>query len=431
MMQVRSLSDAFYITLFYFSEDIGMRKDKLTIIKEFLQDHYMAVFPVIVLIVAAVTVAIALGARNEPEGNVVASESGETVEPGTVPSETAAEDVPLLQNEDTEIRQFVEAYFQAKGDGNTEELLALCDEMNETDIVYFEELSRYIDHYSDLEIYTKEGLGEDSVVAYVYYKMGIVDYSEVPGYETLYICRRESGELYKKNEMNFLPEEREYITSLNEQVDVVEFNNRVNVEYNELMTNDPKLLEYLGILGEQVNGRVGEILAEHHLGENGQEGEGNGGETVDPSQNGGDTEGGSDAQPVAQYAVAKATVNVRSSDSEKADKLGKATKGSRLQIVEQRVNGWTKVLYEGKEGFIKSEYLRVEDTAASFEAIGKVTATTNVSIRAAATTDSDRLGTLPGGDSLELIAEEGDWCKVKFGSQVGFIKSEYVTVQLN
>ena len=145
MMQVRSLSDAFYITLFYFSEDIGMRKDKLTIIKEFLQDHYMAVFPVIVLIVAAVTVAIALGARNEPEGNVVASESGETVEPGTVPSETAAEDVPLLQNEDTEIRQFVEAYFQAKGDGNTEELLALCDEMNETDIVYFEELSRYFD----------------------------------------------------------------------------------------------------------------------------------------------------------------------------------------------------------------------------------------------------------------------------------------------
>ena len=407
-----------------------MRKDKLTILKEFLQDHYMAVFPAIVLIVAAVTVAIALGARTESEGNVIASDPGESVESSTVPEETAAQDIPLLQNEDPQIRQFVEAYYQAKGDGNTEELLALCDEMNETDIVYFEELSRYIDHYTDLEIYTKAGLTEGAVVAYVYYKMGIVDYSEVPGYETLYICRKDTGELYKKNEMNFLPEEREYITSLNEQVDVVEFNNRVNVEYNELMTNDPKLLEYLGILGEQVNGRVGEILAELHLGENGQEVEGGGEETVDPSQNG-DTEGGLDAQPVAQYAVAKATVNVRSSDSEKADKLGKATKGSRLQIVEQRVNGWTKVLYEGKEGYIKSEYLRVEDTAASFETIGKVTATTNVSIRAAASTDSDRLGTLPGGDSLELIAEEGDWCKVKFGSQVGFIKSEYLTVQLN
>lgn len=430
MMQVRSLSDAFYITLFFFREGIGMRKDKLTILKEFLQDHYMAVFPAIVLIVAAVTVAIALGARTESEGNVIASDPGESVESSAVPEETAAQDIPLLQNEDPQIRQFVEAYYQAKGDGNTEELLALCDEINETDIVYFEELSRYIDHYTDLEIYTKAGLTEGSVVAYVYYKMGIVDYSEVPGYETLYICRKDTGELYKKNEMNFLPEEREYITSLNEQVDVVEFNNRVNVEYNELMTNDPKLLEYLGILGEQVNGRVGEILAELHLGENGQEVEGGGEETVDPSQNG-DTEGGLDAQPVAQYAVAKATVNVRSSDSEKADKLGKATKGSRLQIVEQRVNGWTKVMYEGKEGYIKSEYLRVEDTAASFETIGKVTATTNVSIRAAASTDSDRLGTLPGGDSLELIAEEGDWCKVKFGNQVGFIKSEYLTVQLN
>lgn len=406
-----------------------MQKDKLTIVKEFLQDHYMAVFPVIVLIVAAITVAIALGVRSESEDNPIASDSESslksTVEPESLPS---VEDIPLLQNENTEVRQFVEAYYQAKGTGDTETLLSLCDEMNETDLVYFEELSQYIDQYADLEIFTKEGLEEGSVVAYVYYKMRIVGYADVPGYETLYICHRETGELYKKNEMNFLPEEKDYITSLNEQVDVVEFNNRVTVEYNELMTNNPELLEYLGILGEQVNGRVGEILAERHLAENGSEVGGDGEEMTGGE---GESPDNPDAKPVAQYAVAKATVNVRDSDSEKADKLGKAKKGTRIQVVEQRVNGWTKVLYEGKEGFIKSEYLRVEDTAASFETIGTVTATTNVSIRAAATTDSDRLGTLPGGDSLELIAEEGDWSKVKFGSQVGFIKSEYVTIQRN
>lgn len=434
MMQVRSLSDAFYITLFFYREGIWMQKNKLQIVKEFLQDHYMAVFPVIVLVVAAVTVAVGLSARNASRDNVQPSESVASVEESSSESTVAAaEEIPLLQNDDLQILQFVEAYYQAKGEGDTESLLALCDEINETDIVYFEELSKYIDSYSNLEIYTKKGLDENSVVAYVYYQMGIINYQKVPGYETLYICRGESGDLYKKSEKNFLPEEKEYITALNEQVDVVEFNNRVNVEYNELMTANPELLEYLGILGEQVNGMVGVILAERHLngaGGDSQEPGGDNPEQPEPGA-GSEDENGSDAQPVAQYATAKATVNVRSSDSEKADKLGKATKGARLQVLEQRINGWTKVLYEGKEGFIKSEYLKVEDTAASFTSIGKVTATTNVSIRAAATTDSERLGTLPGGDVLELIAEEGDWCKVKFGNQVGFIKSEYVTIQLN
>ena len=434
MMQVRSLSDAFYITLFYFREGIWMQKNKLQIVKEFLQDHYMAVFPVIVLVVAAVTVAVGLSARNASRDNVQPSESVASVEESSSESTVAAaEEIPLLQNDDLQILQFVEAYYQAKGEGDTESLLALCDEINETDIVYFEELSKYIDSYSNLEIYTKKGLDENSVVAYVYYQMEIINYQKVPGYETLYICRGESGDLYKKSEKNFLPEEKEYITALNEQVDVVEFNNRVNVEYNELMTANPELLEYLGILGEQVNGMVGVILAERHLNGAGGDSQEPGGENPEQPEPGAgsEDENGSDAQPVAQYATAKATVNVRSSDSEKADKLGKATKGARLQVLEQRINGWTKVLYEGKEGFIKSEYLKVEDTAASFTSIGKVTATTNVSIRAAATTDSERLGTLPGGDVLELIAEEGDWCKVKFGNQVGFIKSEYVTIQLN
>lgn len=434
MMQVRSLSDAFYITLFFYREGIWMQKNKLQIVKEFLQDHYMAVFPVIVLVVAAVTVAVGLSARNASRDNVQPSESVASVEESSSESTVAAaEEIPLLQNDDLQILQFVEAYYQAKGEGDTESLLALCDEINETDIVYFEELSKYIDSYSNLEIYTKKGLDENSVVAYVYYQMGIINYQKVPGYETLYICRGESGDLYKKSEKNFLPEEKEYITALNEQVDVVEFNNRVNVEYNELMTANPELLEYLGILGEQVNGMVGVILAERHLNGAGGDSQEPGGENPEQPEPGAgsEDENGSDAQPVAQYATAKATVNVRSSDSEKADKLGKATKGARLQVLEQRINGWTKVLYEGKEGFIKSEYLKVEDTAASFTSIGKVTATTNVSIRAAATTDSERLGTLPGGDVLELIAEEGDWCKVKFGNQVGFIKSEYVTIQLN
>ena len=143
------------------------------------------------------------------------------------------------------------------------------------------------------------------------------------------------------------------------------------------------------------------------------------------------TEGGEQPQPAAaedvpQYATATTTVNVRSSDSEKADKLGKVSGGSKLQVLEQRVNGWTKVLFEGKEGYIKSEFLQMAESADGAEVIGTVTATTNINVRAAASETADRLGVLAGGDSVELVARENGWCKIKYNGQIGYVKEDYV-----
>ena len=188
-----------------------------------------------------------------------------------------------------------------------------------------------------------------------------------------------------------------------------------------MMSQNPELLEYLGILGVQVKADVGVILAERN-----QESES--GDTDTPSEEIPPvSEEGGETETVTQYAKATATVNVRSSDSEKADKLGKVSKGSRVQVQEVRVNGWTKILFEGKDGYIKSEYLKLEETAASYETIGSVKANTNINIRSAAGETADRLGMLAAGESLELIAVEGDWCKVKYNGQVAYVKAEFVT----
>ena len=126
------------------------------------------------------------------------------------------------------------------------------------------------------------------------------------------------------------------------------------------------------------------------------------------------------------YAIATTTVNVRSSDSENADRLGKVAGGDRIKVLEQRVNGWTKVEYEGKEGYIKSEFLEMAENAANAEVVGTVTAKTNVNVRAAASQNAERLGGIVAGDELELLGKEGDWCKVKYNGQIGYIKSEFV-----
>ena len=92
---------------------------------------------------------------------------------------------------------------------------------------------------------------------------------------------------------------------------------------------------------------------------------------------------------------------------------------------EVRENGWTKVVYEGKDGFIKSEYLQLAESAQGQDAIGSVTALESVNVRAAASQTAEILGLLAGGESLELIGSEGEWFKVKFNGQVGFVKAEY------
>lgn len=125
-------------------------------------------------------------------------------------------------------------------------------------------------------------------------------------------------------------------------------------------------------------------------------------------------------------ATATTTVNVRSSDSEKADKLGKLAGGEKVEVLEQKANGWSKIVFERKEGYVRSDYLNLVESASGVETIGTVTATTNVNVRAAASQTADKLGIVSGGDELKLVANEGDWCKIIYNGQIGYIKAEFL-----
>ena len=57
-------------------------------------------------------------------------------------------------------------------------------------------------------------------------------------------------------------------------------------------------------------------------------------------------------------ATPTATINVRSSASENADKVGVVSQGEELTILEILENGWTKIDYNGSEAYVKTEYLQ-------------------------------------------------------------------------
>lgn len=410
---------------FRIRKGLYMWKEKIHSIGNYIIKHNKVVLPAVVVVAVAITVSVSLSLSNRhkeaQQEAEIASAASETA------TETATEDVPLVANEEGAIYTLIATYYNAMATGDEETLRSVCDEISDKDMYRYVELSQYIDYYPTLEIYTKTGPEEGSVIAYVYYKISFVGHEEeVPGYQALYICTNDQGGLYIKRGENS-EEVNEYIKTVSTQDDVVEFNNKITVEYNELMVDHPEVLQYISELDSQVSIAVGEKLANQVAGET-QVAEAG---TEEGSTDGQDTQSENGEQKEAedqgpQYVTTTTTVNVRSSDSEQADKLGKVSGGTKLQVLEQRPNGWTKVDYEGKEGYIKTEFLQLAESAAGTETIGTVTATTNINVRASASETADRLGVLSGGDSAELVGTEGDWSKIKYNGQIGYVKSEYV-----
>ena len=410
---------------FRIRKGLYMWKEKIHSIGNYIIKHNKVVLPAVVVVAVAITVSVSLSLSNRhkeaQQEAEIASAASETA------TETATEDVPLVANEEGAVYTLIATYYNAMATGDEETLRSVCDEISDKDMYRYVELSQYIDYYPTLEIYTKTGPEEGSVIAYVYYKISFVGHEEeVPGYQALYICTNDQGGLYIKRGENS-EEVNEYIKTVSTQDDVVEFNNKITVEYNELMVEHPEVLQYISELDSQVSIAVGEKLANQVAGETQVAEVG----TEEGSTDGQDTQTENGEQQEAeeqgpQYVTTTTTVNVRSSDSEQADKLGKVSGGTKLQVLEQRPNGWTKVDYEGKEGYIKTEFLQLAESVAGAETIGTVTATTNINVRASASETADRLGVLSGGDSAELVGTEGDWSKIKYNGQIGYVKSEYV-----
>ena len=407
-----------------------MWKEKLHFLGNYIIKHSKVVLPAVVVVAVAVTVSVSLSMNNRHREEQQNAESAAAVS-SEIATEPTTEDVPLVANEEGAVYTLVATYYNAMATGDETTLRSVCDEISDKDMYRYLELAQYIDYYPTLEIYTKTGPEEGSVIAYVYYKIAFVGHEEeVPGYQALYICTNDQGEMYIKRGENS-EEVNDYIKTVSTQDDVVEFNNKITVEYNELMVDHPEVLQYISELDSQVSIAVGEKLANQVAGDQNTDTSAEGG---DQAADGQDTSAEGTEQPAEeqgpQYVTTTTTVNVRSSDSEQADKLGKVAGGTKLQVLEQRANGWTKVDYEGKEGYIKTEFLQLAESAAGAETIGTVTATTNINVRASASETADRLGVLSGGDSAELVGTEGDWSKIRYNGQIGYVKSEYVQEQI-
>lgn len=402
-----------------------MIKDRLKAIRDFAVKNSKIAFPIIIIVAVAVTVTLALNAGNadELEEPLASLESISVEESQEQSAEEEIQETPLERNTDGELYTLIATYFNAYATGDVETIRSICSYLTDTEAIRIPEMAKYVVSYPLIEIYTKPGPKENSYLAYVYHHMTLVDFEDqiVPGMKTFYVCTAEDGSLYLNTDEVVSEEELDYIREVNLQDDVVELNNNTNVECSEIYLENADLFYYVQELVADVNKTTGETLAaqrseEEQIQESVQE----------PEENGGEQQSQEQEVPQPTSGTATTTVNVRASDSELAEKIGKVAGGTEVQIVEQQLNGWTHIIYEGKDGYIKSEFLSVAEAVDASQIIGQVTATTNINVRLAPSQEASKLGVLTGGDTVDLLERADGWCKISYNGQIGYVKEEYV-----
>ena len=387
---------------------------------------------IIVAFLLIIIVALATITFSEKQEEIAATAEAETA---------AAEDVIVVPEEALEkdaypeVNNLVKQYYQALVDGDMETIKSIKNYTDEEEELKIIKKSEFIESYPSIIVYTKKGPVEGSFVAYVQYEVKFIDIeSTAPGLNTLYICTDEEGKYYiNANELD--ESVVEYLKTISVQNDVVDLFNTVQVAYNDIKTQNEDLSAFLDELPNLLAEAVSEAISEQ--------------EAVEAALNPVEQE---EAEPEVVVVVTKVkttdVVNVRSSDSIEADKIGRTTQGQILELVEERVNGWSKVIFEGKEGFIKTEFLQPEETEMqlstevtenssvldvveeSDNSVKKGTLTDTVNVRSTASTEADIVGILNKGSDIEIIEQMNNgWTKIKHPNGEAYVKSDFIKVE--
>lgn len=408
-------------------------------LKKWLVKYSKLVLPIILVICVGLTIVIAVRANKrkvEQEEAVVASDENAEEEGALI----EVPDVPLEKDAVPEINDLINKYYKSMVDGDTDTMGELVYYLDANEILRAKETSKYLEACPTLEVYTKPGPREGCYLVLAYMELKFYDYEKpIPGMNVYYVCTNEDGEFYINQDGDESEGELQYMRKVLVQNDVIDLNNRVTVAFNDMVAEDGTLKEFLAKLDEEIDVSVGETMA------SAAENEGTESEPAEEAPEESETQ-----EPEVVVTKVKTTdvVNIRTSDSETADKLGKAAVGDEFELLEERGNGWSKIRYNDGEAFIKSEFLEPSETqtasneeqpeegeeeeesqqtAESTATTGTVTVQETVKIRKGASTSSDQIDTVYAGTKLDVIMKQADgWTKIKYKGQTAYVKSDYV-----
>ncbi|WP_193352127.1 SH3 domain-containing protein, partial [Bacillus bingmayongensis] len=141
--------------------------------------------------------------------------------------------------------------------------------------------------------------------------------------------------------------------------------------------------------------------------------------------------------------VTATRLNVRNSPVLGNSIIGHVTKNEKVTVL-GKANGWAKIEYKGKEGYVSLEFLKFGEVVQNITApqtdqptinngtqeSGTITAT-SLRVRSAANTSSAILGNLKKGEKVTILGKANGWAKVSYKGNEGYISLEFVKLSGN
>ncbi|PFB04583.1 SH3 domain-containing protein [Priestia megaterium] len=126
------------------------------------------------------------------------------------------------------------------------------------------------------------------------------------------------------------------------------------------------------------------------------------------------------------YTVTASTLNVRSGAGTNYASIGSVTKGQKLSVV-SKSGSWYKINYNGRTGYVSSDYVQTSGTTTppAESTTYTVTAST-LNVRSGAGTSYASIGSVTKGQKLSVVSKSGNWYKINYNGRTGYVSSDYV-----
>ncbi|MDM0462783.1 SH3 domain-containing protein [Clostridium perfringens] len=130
-------------------------------------------------------------------------------------------------------------------------------------------------------------------------------------------------------------------------------------------------------------------------------------------------------------------LNVRTSPNENGQVIGTLHKNDKVSVLDKSIDGWYKIDFNGRRAYVSSKYVNLisyknneikkEVKKEPVEGTGKVNINTALNVRQAATNNSRIIGSLKGGEKVNIINESNGFYKIEFNNSYGYVYAKYIS----
>ena len=159
-------------------------------------------------------------------------------------------------------------------------------------------------------------------------------------------------------------------------------------------------------------------------------------ENLEDEETNGDIEIEKPSVSVNKKGIVKvnSALNMRSGPGSNYGVIGTLRNNDEVEIIKE-VDGWYEIKFNGKSGYVSSQYIKVVDNesneekpSVSLNKQGVVKVNSALNMRSGPGSNYGVIGTLRNNDKVEIIKEVDGWYEIKFNGKVGYASKSYITI---